>query len=86
MKYTTLLLGFTIKLSNEAKYLGIVLDCRLYCNRYMQIKQTMHVEFSDSVAPPFNLHGVFLRASLWLYEAIIRLILSNRTLVWWPRT
>lgn len=85
MKLSTLF-GYTLKLRNEAKYLGMLLHCKLNWSQHMQVKiNKARRAFLQYRAAIRSKWGLSPEDILWLYEAIIELTLWYGARVWWPR-
>ena len=77
--------GEELKLSDQAKYLGVILDRKLNWNQHIEERrkkayaaQYICRRFSGST------WGLIPKISHWLYISVVRPILTYGCIVWWP--
>ncbi|XP_058978632.1 uncharacterized protein LOC109613882 [Musca domestica] len=76
--------GVTLSLSSEAKYLGTILDQKLSWKRNIEerAKKGLNALYSckNSIGNSWGLKPHIIR---WIYESVVRPILTYGALVWW---
>ena len=79
--------GKTFEFSDEAKYLGVILDKRLSWNQHLEytIEKATKAFYSCQ-----RLHGkiwgISPRMTYWSFTTIIKPIITYASLAWWPKT
>ena len=78
--------GSPVPLSNEVKYLGVILDTKLCFGPHLVNKcQRATAAFWQVRRVAAPTWGANPKVVLWLYTAIIRPMLTYAAVVWWPR-
>ncbi len=81
------LFGTELKLSNETKYLGVLLDSKLNWNRHLEQKLSKaSITFWQCKAMIGKKWGLTPKTILWLYTSVVRPMVTYGAVVWWPRT
>lgn len=76
-----------LQLSAEVKYLGVILDSRLNWSSHLNNKiEKATVVFWQCRRMVGRTWGLNPKITLWLYQAVIRPMVSYGAIVWWPRT
>ncbi|XP_047990715.1 uncharacterized protein LOC125229817 [Leguminivora glycinivorella] len=76
-----------LQLSTEVKYLGVLLDNKLNWSNHLNSKiEKATVVFWQCRRMVGRTWGLTPKITLWLYQAVIRPIISYGAIVWWPRT
>ena len=70
--------GKTLALSNQVKYLGVLLDSKLSRKNHVEAKCNKYV-----LAAFYQVRRAV--GTTWLYTAVIRPIIAYAAVVWWPR-
>lgn len=79
--------GTQLRLVNEVKYLGVVLDSKLGWGRHLESRVNKAcMAFWQCRRAVGRSWGLSPKITLWLYTAVIRPMLCYGSLVWWPRT
>jgi hypothetical protein len=78
--------GKDLKMLDEVKYLGVILDCRLTWNQHLQktIRKTQKT-FALVRRTCGKKWGVIPNMVHWLYTRVIRPSILYGALVWWPK-
>lgn len=80
------LFGENIPLSTTAKFLGVLLDCKLLWVPHLNDKLNKTIGIFWLCRNAFGRNwGLSPTAISWIYSAVIKPILSHGSLVWWPR-
>lgn len=78
--------GKVIELSSQVKYLGVILDNKLNWIAHVNDKSQKALSAFWICRNSFGRNwGLPSKAILWLYETVIRPMLSHGCVVWWPR-
>jgi hypothetical protein len=84
--HTLYIEGVEVKLSNEVKYLGVILDKRLTWAQHisnLKVKATNAFMASKSL---FNQRwGLKPNMVMWLYQTVIKPMVTYGSLLWWNR-
>lgn len=76
-----------LRLTNEVKYLGVILDSKLLWNKHLDHKlQRASATFFQCSRMLGKTWGLSPKITSWLYTAIIRPTLTYGAIVWWNRT
>ena len=80
------LFGVNLELSSKVKYLGVTLDSKLNWIAHTEDKGRKALAAFWICRKSFGRNwGLPSKAILWLYEAVIRPMISHGSVVWWPR-
>lgn len=80
------LFGTCLELTNQVKYLGIILDSKLNWSSHLKHKiQKASVAFWQCRRTVGRTWGLSPKIVLWLYTAVIRPMLCYGSVVWWPK-
>jgi len=80
------LFNVQLELSTQVKYLGVILDGKLNWIAHVKDKAQKAMAAFWICRNSFGRNwGLPSKAILWLYEAVIRPMLSHGCVVWWPR-
>ena len=74
--------GKTLALSNQVKYLGVLLDSKLSWKNHVEAKCNKALAAFYQVRRAW---GASPRVVYWLYTAVIRPMIAYSAVVWWPR-
>lgn len=78
--------GKNIDLGNQVKYLGVILDRKLNWIAHVKDRAQKALTAFWICRNSFGRNwGLPSRAILWLYEAVVRPMMSHGCVVWWPR-
>ncbi|XP_049868121.1 uncharacterized protein LOC126368267 [Pectinophora gossypiella] len=81
------LFGTHLKLSSEVKYLGVILDNKLLWNKHLENKlERACIAFWQCKRLMGKTWGLSPKITLWLYNTVIKPLLTYGAVVWWPRT
>ncbi|XP_073948802.1 uncharacterized protein [Choristoneura fumiferana] len=76
-----------LQFSSEVKYLGVILDSKLNWSNHLNNKiDKATVAFWQCRRMVGKQWGLSPKVTLWLYQSVIRPIISYGAVVWWPRT
>lgn len=79
--------GTQLKLTNEVKYLGVILDSKLSYGRHVKEQCAKAKRIMGALRGAFGkTWGLRPKQSLWLYTSIVRPILLYACVIWWERT
>ncbi|XP_073966168.1 uncharacterized protein [Choristoneura fumiferana] len=85
--YTIGLFNTELQFSSEVKYLGVILDSKLNWSNHLNNKiDKATVAFWQCRRMVGKQWGLSPKVTLWLYQSVIRPIISYGAVVWWPRT
>lgn len=80
------LFGKTIELSSQVKYLGVILDSRLNWIAHVNDRAQKAITAFWICRNSFGRNwGLPSKAILWIYETVIRPMMTHGCVVWWPR-
>ncbi|XP_055714730.1 uncharacterized protein LOC129808847 [Phlebotomus papatasi] len=78
--------GKELTLQKEIKYLGILLDQRLTWKKHLEDRITSATRSFFSCRRLLGRSwGLSPKITLWMYQAIVRPLISYGAVVWWPR-
>ncbi|XP_048478231.1 uncharacterized protein LOC125488794 [Plutella xylostella] len=81
------LFGETVNFSKEAKYLGVILDQKLTWNQHLQyIAQKAKCAMGSCCRLVGKKWGLKPKLTLWLYEAVVRPMVTYGCVVWHRKT
>ena len=79
--------GVTLGLSNEVKYLGVILDKKLTWETHVSLKVNRALKIFQQCRRAFGkTWGLKPAVVLWIYTALIRPIITYASVVWWRRS
>jgi ribonuclease HI len=79
--------GIQIELSNEAKYLGVLLDKKLSWNPHLTKMKAKAITTLMACKSLFGQRwGLKPQLIFWLYTTVVRPIIAYSSFVWWPKT
>lgn len=80
------LMGTDLTFSNEAKYLGVILDKRLNWNSQIENTVTKATKAFYACQRLFGkTWGISPRMTFWSFTTIVRPIITYAALAWWPK-
>ena len=78
--------GTSISVSNETKYLGVILDSKLSLNSHLSYITNKAIRTFYACKRLFGRKwGLGSKMILWLYKSIIRPMITYASLIWWPK-
>ena len=81
------LFGTPIPLSDNVKYLGVILDKSMSWSKHIEVKTSKAcIAYWQCRRAIGRTWGLSPKTILWLYTTVIRPMLCYGALVWWPRT
>ena len=84
---TPTLFGKELTMSDQVKYLGVILDKKLNWTPHLnKVIKRSRVALMTSRATLGKSWGLNPRIMLWLYNTVVKPMITYCSLVWWPKT